>query len=186
MFRRALHLGLIVLSPLSISCVNPQPTGSPILMDPTTTQRASGASDDVLEVSQLMLSSMRRDDDVEKRPVPRLIFLEEEEIRVDPKLRDYNARILYNQFTANLNRVAGGDFKFINRKAVSRERERQLTGQVKTSGVEAAPAGADMVLTIELIALEGAASNTVQYTFRLTDLDGINLWTASHLIVKRI
>ena len=80
---------------------------------------------------------------------------------------------------------AGADFQFIDRKAVARERERQLRGEVKTSGVDAAPAGADMVLDIELIALRGGATNTVQYTFKLTELNGIVVWTNSETIVKR-
>ncbi len=168
---------------VAAACANPQPTGTPIRVDPTTTQRESGGADDVLMVCQKMVNSMRRDPDVAAKPV-KLILLDENSITVDPKLHGYNARILYNELVAKLNRAAGAEFKFINRKAVSPERERQLAGEVKTSGVDAAAAGADMVLQIELIALRGGQTTTVQYNFKLTDLQGIDLWADNDTVVK--
>ena len=118
---------LMLLHALAVGCAG-KPTGTPILVDPTTTQRDVGGSDDILEVCQAMVTSMRRSPEVESKPVPRLVLLEAQEVYVDPLLQGYNARMLYNQFTAILNRVAGGEFKFIDRKTVSLERERQLSG----------------------------------------------------------
>ena len=174
-----------LLPVLAFGCAEVQPTGTSIIVDPGSTQREAGATDDVLQVCQEMLGSMRRDQDVYERPAPRLIILEPDGILVDPKLRDYNARMLYNQFTANLNKAAGTEFRFLDRQAVSRERQRQLSGEVKTGGVDRAAAGADMVLKIELIALQGAGTKTVQYNFKLTNLDGIDLWTDAKNIIKR-
>src|SRR2546426_3181542 len=155
---------------LLAGCAEHQTTGTPVLVDPTSTQRESGGTDDVLEVSQKMVGSMRRDPKIVARPVPRLILLDEDGITVDPKLHDYNARILYHQLTANLNRAAGNEFRFIDRKAVSRERERQLRGEVKTGGIDPVTAGADMTLKIELSALQRAKTSSVQDTFALTGL----------------
>lgn len=169
---------------LLAGCSNPQPTGTPILVDPTTTRREAGGTDDVLQVSQTMLSSMRRDTEVAAKP-SKLILLDENGITVDPKLGDYNARMLYNQFQANLNKAAGGEFKFLDRNAVRAERARQLGGEAATSGVGPA-AGADMILTIELIAMQGGNTTTVQYSFKLTDVkDGSVLWMDSVNLVKR-
>jgi len=181
----ARHLAsvLAVAAALAAGCAG-QPTGSAIIVDPTTTQKDVGGSDDVLEVSQKMVGSMRRDPDVLQKP-SKLIFLDEDGITVDPNLHGYNARMLYNQFSSTLNNVAGSEFKFIDRKAVAREAQRQLKGEVKTSGVSGAPAGADMVLNIELIAQQGGATTTVQYNFKLTGLDGIELWRDNALIVKK-
>ena len=41
-----------------------------------------------------------------------------------------------------------------------------------------------MILNIELLALQGGSSTTVQYNFKLTGMDGIELWTDSHMIKK--
>ncbi len=169
---------------LAAGCAETQPTGTPIIVDPTKTRSEVGGTDDVLQVCQKMVDSMRRDQQVAAKP-SKLILLDQDGIAVDPKLHGYDARMIYNELKAKLNRAAGGEFKFIDRKAVEAERARQLTGQVKTSGVEAATAGADMILSIELLAMQGGSSTTVQYTFKLTGLDGIELWTDNDLIVKR-
>jgi PBP1b-binding outer membrane lipoprotein LpoB len=170
---------------MAAGCAEPQPTGTPIRVDPNQTRTEIGGSDDVLQVCQKMIDSMRRDPEVAAKP-SKLIILDEDCIIVDPKLTGYNARLLYNELAAKLNRVAGQEFRFINRKAVSRERERQLKGEVKTSGVDAATAGADMVLQIELIATRGGNTTTVQYNFKLTDVSGgVDLWQDNDTVVKR-
>ena len=176
---------LYAAAAFAAGCTSAQPTGTTIRVDPNVTQRASGGADDVLLVCQKMVDSMRRDAEVAAKP-SKIIILEPDNITVDAKLSGYNARMLYNQFTAKLNQVAGQEFRFIDRKSVARERERQLRGEVKTSGVEPATAGADMVLQIELIAMTAGGTNTVQYTFKLTDVSGgVDLWTDSENVVKR-
>jgi PBP1b-binding outer membrane lipoprotein LpoB len=163
---------------------NPQPTGTPILGDPTATQHQSGASDDVLEVSQYMLNSMRRSPKVAAKQ-SKVILLDQDGITIDPKLSNVDGRWLYNQFQASLNKY-GPEFSFLDRQAVAKERARQLGGEVKTSGVDPATAGADMNLTIELSSQAGAQSSTVMYTFKLTDVkDSLNLWSDSKIILKR-
>jgi PBP1b-binding outer membrane lipoprotein LpoB len=178
--RATLALALFAALALAAGCAPHQPTGPPVLVDPSATRQDVGGSDDVMEVAQRMVSSMRRDPEVLAKP-SKLILLDQQSLIIDPKLRGYNARLLYNDFTAKLNRAAGGEFRFIDRAAVQAERERQLRGEVKTSGVDAAPAGADMVL----IALQGGSTTTVQYNFKLTGLDGVDLWMDNHTIVKR-
>jgi len=168
----------------TVGCVDPQPTGTPIRVDPTITQRESGGADDVLQVCQKMLNSMRRDKEVGSKQ-SKLIFLDQDGIVIDPKLAGYNARMLYNELQAKLNQAAGGEYKFIDRKAVAAERQRQLAGEVTTSGVDATSAGADMILSIELIAMQGGETNTVQYNFKLTGLDTIVLWSDNATLVKR-
>ncbi len=177
---RTLPAALLLLA----GCASTQPTGTPVLVDPTLTRNESGGTDDVLQVCQKMVNSMRRDTEVAAKP-SKLILLDQDGIRVDPKLRGYDARMLYNDLKAKLNRAAGGEFKFIDRQAVAAERARQLSGQVKTSGVEPVTAGADMILSIELIAMQGGNTTTVQYNFKLTGLDGVELWTDNDLIVKK-
>src|ERR1041385_1491211 len=145
-----------------------QPTGTPVLVDPTKTRSESGGTDDILQVCQTMLDSMRRNQELEAKG-QKLVLLDD--VRVDPKLRGYNPRMLYNEFVAKLNRLAPQDYRFLDRQAVNPERQRQLSGEVKTSGIDRAAAGADFVLSIELISMQGASDNTVQYTFRLTNLN---------------
>jgi len=186
MSARINRMNYVVLTAAGIlaGCADPQPTGTPIRVDPNQTRTEIGGSDDVLQVCQKMIDSMRRDPEVAAKP-SKLIILDEDGIVVDPNLHGYNARLLYNELAAKLNRVAGQEFRFINRKAVSRERELQLKGAVKTSGVDAATAGADMVLQIELISTHGGNTTTVQYNFKLTDLNGVDLWQDNDTIVKR-
>jgi PBP1b-binding outer membrane lipoprotein LpoB len=181
------RLGLLLGTSLwAAGCADVQPTGTRVVVDPTSTRNEAGGTDDVIQVSQKMLNSMRQDRNVQAMPSPRLILLDQDGITVDPKLREYNAKILYNQFAANLNRAAGTEFRFIDRKAVALERERQLKGEVKTSGIEPVTAGANAILTIELIALRGAQTFSVQYNFKLTGAsDGVVLWTDTDTIVKR-
>jgi PBP1b-binding outer membrane lipoprotein LpoB len=162
---------------------NQQPTGTPVIVDPTTTQRAAGASDDVLQVCQKMVNSMRRDPEVAAMP-SKLILLDQDGIIVDPPSVQ-NARMFYNDLQAKLNKAAGSEFKFLDRKAVAAERARQLKGEVKTSGVDAAAAGADMNLTIEILSMQRAGTNTVQYNFKLTDMSGVTLWADNDMILKR-
>src|SRR5262249_27392695 len=97
----------------------------------------------------------------------------------------YDENIIYNKFLSNLLNSAGDKFIFLDRESVAKERNLQLTGQVKTSGVDAAPAGADMVLKIELRQLPSAHTQTIQYTFRLTNLAGELVWTDSFEIKKK-
>src|SRR5262245_26894003 len=179
-------LALIVPAFLALTltgCADPQPTGTPIRVDPTKTQAGSGGSDDILQVCSKMVGSMRQNKEVAPPPM-RLIVLDSP-IKVDPKLRGYDGRLLYNQFKADLNRVASSEFRFIDRNAVQAERAKQLSGEAKTSGVEKATAGADYVLSIELLAVQGGDSTTVQYNFQLTDLSGVTLWSGIDTIVKR-
>jgi hypothetical protein len=169
---------------LVAGCSTPQqPTGTPILVDPTTTQKEVGASDDVLQVCQKMVNSMRRDTEVAAMP-SKLILLDQDGITVDPPSVQ-NAKMFYNDLQAKLNKAAGAEFKFLNRQAVSAERARQLKGEVKTSGVDAAAAGADMILKIEILSMRGSGTTTVQYNFTLTDLNGVTLWADNDTILKR-
>jgi hypothetical protein len=169
---------------LAAGCSTPQqPTGTPILVDPTTTQKDIGGTDDVLQVCQKMVNSMRKDPQVAAKP-SKLILLDQDGITVDPPSVQ-NARMFYNELQAKLNKAAGSEFRFLDRKAVAAERARQLKGEVKTSGVEAAAAGADMNLTIEILSMKGAGTTTVQYNFKLTEMSGETLWIDNDTIVKR-
>jgi len=171
---------------LALGCAgNPQPTGTSVIVDPTASRSEVGGTDDVFQVCQKMINSMRRDPQVAAM-ASKIILLDQNGIIIDPKLTDYNARMLYNELKSKLNRAAGDEFQFLDRQAVALERSRQLGGEVKTSGIDTATAGADMTLTIELIAMQSATTTTVQYNFKLTRTkDGIELWSDNDTIVKR-
>jgi hypothetical protein len=163
-------------------CADQQPTGSPVIVDPTKTQRGNMGTDDVSQVCQQMVTSMRRSKQLEARTSKKILL---EKPDVDPALHGTNALMLYNQFMANLNRVAAGEYEFVDRNAVAAERSRQLTGEVKTSGVDKAPAGADLILTIQLIAQRSGETTAVQYNFKMVDMNGVTQWTDTSTILKR-
>jgi PBP1b-binding outer membrane lipoprotein LpoB len=178
-----------------------QPTGTGDVLDPTASREDMGTLvdiSDILEISQKMVGSLRQDPDVseiaaERRPV--LIAIDRTKIKNLTTMTNFSKGLFVNLLVSNLNKVAGEDMRFLDREAGEAERARQLWGQVKTSGVDGAAAGADLVLSGSILekldrapAGGGAVQETrsVQFTFNLVRVkDAVTLWSDSYFRIKR-
>jgi hypothetical protein len=160
----------------------PTVTSSPDLVDPSRTSRESGSTDDIYDAVTRAITSMMASERVLNQPGNRVVL---NNIENNTGISGYDERVIYNRFLSNLINSGGDKLVFLSRESVEGERQKQLSGEVKTSGVEAVPAGADMALDIELLQIPGATTQTIQYTFRLTNLDGIIVWQDSFEIKKK-
>ncbi len=197
--RPALAAGLCLLAVLA-GCSS-QPTGTGELLDPTAAQADMGTlvdTSDVIDISQKMVNSLRQSAELARlletaRPVR--IAIEPREIKNLTSMTNVSKALFVNQMAATLNKAAGGEFVFLNREAVAAERERQLAGAVKTSGVDSAPAGAELVLSGRILekldqrpAAGGAVEETrsVQFSFDLVRVkDAVTLWSDAWFRVKQ-
>ncbi|HVR75498.1 MAG TPA: hypothetical protein VMT52_14275 [Planctomycetota bacterium] len=159
----------------------PTVSDNPVLVNPETTQKLSGGTDDIYEATQFVIDSLSNSQRVRQQAGNRVAL---NTIINQTGIPDYDENIIYNRFLSAL--IESSDkLVFLSRESVQRERERQLSGQVQTSGLEAAPKGADMMLDIELRQNQGARTQAIQYTFRLTNLGGEILWQADKIILKK-
>lgn len=166
----------------TLGCSEAQYTSDPVLIDTSKTSQQSGSTDDIYDATQKAINSLMLSARVRDQKGRRIVL---NQIVNKTGIPNYDENIIYNKFLSNLLNSAGDKFIFLNRESVSKERNLQLSGQVKTSGVEGAPAGADMVLDIELRQLPSARTQTIQYTFRLTNLSSELVWTDSFEIKKK-
>ena len=171
---------------LQAGCETPAVSSNPVLIDPTDTSGHSGGTDDIYDATQQAIRSLQVNENVrqhlEAGKGKRVVL---NKIENKSGIPGYDENIIYNRFLASLTNSAGGRFIFINRNSAKTERDLQLAGQVKTSGVDAVPAGADLILDIQLLNLPSKQTNTIQYTFSLTNLADELLWTDSFEIKKR-
>jgi len=190
-----------LLLAVAASGCSSQPTGTGDVEDPTAGRLDMGTlmdMSDILEVSQMMVDSLRRSPDLaeiikERRPV--LIAIEPGKIKNLTSMASFSKKIFVNQLAATLNRTAGDEIRFLGREAVEAERARQLAGEAKASGVDAAPAGAELVLSGEIRekydrspAGGGAVRETrsVQFSFNLVRVkDAVTLWSDAWFRVKQ-
>lgn len=162
-----------------VGCAAPQ-TSHPILVDPRETQRDSGGTDDIFEAVDRAISDLSRTPKVSEQRNNRVVL---DRIVNNTGIPDYDENIIYNQFLSEL--IAATDtLQFLNREAVAAERELQQAGAVTTEGLGKL-SGAAMALTIELRHLPGVDTNTIQYTFNLTNLDGEIVFFRAYPIRKR-
>jgi len=163
-----------------VGCASPSVNSNPGLIDPNRTVAESGGTDDIYEASQQAISSLMNSRRLREQPGKRVVL---DLIVNNTGIPDYDGSIIYNKFLSDLTQSAGDKLIFLNREAVSAERQRQQSGEVQTSGLPAT-AGADMTLTIELRQLPGAVTQTIQYAFKLTSLAGELVW-AHALEIKK-
>ena len=156
-------------------------TSSPHLVNPENVSRESGSTDDIYDAVQQAMSSLMRSDRVRKQPGNRVVLNKIVNLTGIP---GYDENIIYNKFLSYLIQNGGDKLVFLNRESVAKERSLQAAGQVKTAGLDT-PTGADMVLDVELRQLPGAKTQTIQYTFRLTNLASEIVWTNSFEIKKK-
>jgi hypothetical protein len=174
---------LFALSPLLSmmpGCASPSVNSSPVLVDPNRTAKDSGGTDDIYEATQQAISSLMNSRRLREQQGNRVVL---DLIINNTGIPDYDGSVIYNKFLSDLTESTDDKLVFLNREAVIAERQRQQSGEVQTSGLPEA-AGADMTLTIELRQLPGAATQTIQYTFKLTSLTGELVWTHSLEIKK--
>lgn len=157
-----------------------------VRVDPTATASHSGGTDEIFEATQQAIDSLVASDALrthlaEKRG-NRIVL---NEIVDQAGIVGYDAKVLYNEFMGALINNAGGRLVFLNRESVARERERQLSGQVKTTGVDAQPAGADLALDIQIRQVTSANTKALQYTFTITRLTGEVLWSTKPFTPKK-
>jgi len=191
----------LAVLPAFTGCASTQPEGTAVRIDPSAAANDMGTLvdiSDVQEVSQKMVNSLRSHPDVRKlleTARPLRIAIEEREIKNLTSMTNFNKRLFIRQMLAVLNKYAGEDFQFLDREAVEKERARQLAGEVKTSGVESAAAGAELVLEGRILevftrsaATGGSVQETrsVQFSFSLVQVkDAVVLWADSVFRVKQ-
>lgn len=158
----------------------PTVSDNPVLVNPESTQELSGGTDDIYDATQFLIEALSNSSFLRRQAGNRVAL---NEIVNNTGIPDYDGHIIYNRFLSTLS-DSSDKLVFLNRDSVQRERQRQLSGEVQTSGIDAAPKGADMMLDIELRQNQGARTQMIQYTFRLTNLSGES-WQASKEIVKK-
>ncbi len=181
MNRLSMIAASLAVTCLAIGCASPRTTGHPILIDPSETSPESGGTDDIYESVQRALASLARSPKVSQQKNNRVVLSQIVNRTGEP---NYDENIIYNKFLSALTNTSE-KLIFLDRASVAEERALQQSGEVTTEGVDLL-AGAAMALKIELRNLQGYASKTIQYTFRLTNLDGIIVWTDSFEIKKRL
>ena len=180
LIRKALLLAMGTGLALGLGCSSPKVTKNPNLLDPTKTSRESGSTDDIYEAVQYVIDSLNVNPRVPKQANNRVIL---SSIVNNTGIKDYDENIIYNKFLSRLINTSD-KLVFLDRDSVADERSLQQSGEVETQGVGQLK-GAAMALRIELRHLSGANSKTIQYTFRLTNLEGIIVWQDSKEIKKR-
>jgi hypothetical protein len=191
---------LLLAAAMAGGCAS-QPEGAGEVIDPTKAAVDMGTLvdiSDVLEISQRMVDSLRRSPELdallkERRPV--LIAVEPSQIKNLTSMTNFSKMLFVNQLAAAIDRTAGQDFKLLARESVAAERNRQLAGEVKTSGVDAVPAGAELVLSGRILekldrkpARDGSVEETrsVQFSFNLVRVkDAVTLWSDAWYRVKQ-
>lgn len=175
--------GLAALLSMVVGCSDtPTVTSSPVLVDPTKTSKESGSTDDIYDAVQQAITSLMASGRVRSQAGNRVVL---NQIVNKTGIPGYDENIIYNRFLGNLIEAGGDKLVFLNRESIAKERTLQQTGQVKTTGVEGAPTGADMVLDVDLRQLPGAKTQTIQYTFKLTNLAGEVVWMKPVEIKKK-
>jgi hypothetical protein len=175
-------LPFVAIALLAASCAQPRVTGNPVLVDPETVSAEGGSTEEIYSVTQKAISELLNAPRLQNLPPQKIVL---GRIVNQTGIRGYDDKLLYNRFLAGLSQAGGERFVFLRREDVAAERAAQLGGEVGSTGVTGAPAGADLVLTIELRSLRGAATRTIQYFFQLTALDGAVVWTAVEEFKKR-
>ncbi|HZN59854.1 MAG TPA: hypothetical protein VFD71_17410 [Planctomycetota bacterium] len=173
--------GLASMLTFAGGCSGPAVSSNPVLIDPTATSKHSGGTDDIYEATQLAIQSLMTSPKVREQKGNRVVL---DQIVNMTGIPGYDENVIYNRFLASLMNSAGDKLIFLDRESVAKERQLQQSGQVKTSGIDPAMTGADMVLKVELRQIPSAKTKTIQYTFRLTDLTGVIVWTDSFEVKK--
>ena len=168
-------------------CASPAVNSNPVLRDPTDTTSTVGGTDDIYDSTQQAIRSLVVSENVrqhlEAKKGNRVVLYK---IVNQTGIPGYDETIIYNRLLAGLTNNSGGRFIFLNRDGgTKKERDLQLGGQVKSTGVGAVPAGADLILDVQLRQIASPKSKAIQYTFSLTNLADEILWTDSFEIQKR-
>ena len=180
LIRKALLLAAGSCLVFGIGCSSPNVTKNPVRIDPNTTSRESGSTDDIYEAVQFVIDSLNVSPRIAQQVNNRVIL---SRIVNRTGIADYDENIIYNKFLSRLVNTSD-KLEFLERDSVASERSLQQSGEVETQGIGKMK-GAAMALTIELRHLRGANSKTIQYTFRLTNLDGVVVWLDAKEIKKR-
>ena len=163
-------------------CGEAQITSNPVLLNTEKTSRNSGGTDDIYQATSEATASLLQSPRLSAQTGRRVVL---NQILNKTGIPGYDENIIYNKLLDGL--VNSTDkLSFLNRESIARERSLQATGQVKTTGADSTLAGADLILDVELRQLPGAESQTIQYTFRLTNISSELVWTKSIEIKKRI
>ncbi len=180
LIRKALLLAAGSCLVFGIGCSIPNVTKNPLRIDPNTTSRESGSTDDIYEAVQFVIDSLNVSPRIAQQVNNRVIL---SRIVNRTGIADYDENIIYNKFLSRLVNTSD-KLEFLERDSVASERSLQQSGEVETQGIGKMK-GAAMALTIELRHLRGANSKTIQYTFRLTNLEGVVVWLDAKEIKKR-
>lgn len=175
---------LIVLVPwVGAGCESRSVTGSPVLVDPESVSPDSGATDEIYQVADNVVTTLLECSWLDPDRSYRVVL---ERIINATGIPEYDARIFYNRLLARLTERTGRRFVFLERDAAFGERRRREAGAVTGGeGLSERPAGADLILRIELLGLRGTRTQTVQYNVKLITLDGEIACAHEDSFVKR-
>ena len=181
-FYRPASLILPIVAFVAAGCSQPARTGSPFVVDPARSAPDSGGTDDIYVAVEQAIGALSLSKRVAAHEGRRIVL---NRIVNRTGMPGYDERIIYNKFLSNLVERGGDRYVFLNRDAVAAERAKQQAGAVANTGIDSVPVGADMVLELELRQLPGVDTQTIQYNFSLTKLNGEFLWTKAVEIKKR-
>jgi hypothetical protein len=177
-----LGAGSALIFLLLAGCAQPSVTRDTALVDPEMTGKDLGGTDDIYEASQLAISSFATCERLRNHPGRRVIL---GKIINQTTLSNYDEHIVYNNFLDKLINAGSDKYTFLSREEVVGERDLQTSGQVSGGENVKQFAGADIVLNIEIRQLSGAKTDTLQYTFRLTTVNGEILCQKAHEVKKK-
>lgn len=181
---RKISLLLVFPSMAAISCQGPSYTGSPIRVDPEDISREPGSIEELREVSRKAVEDFLNCSRIDLNKNYRVVL---HQIENSTRIRGYDERVLYNRLLAELVNSGGDRFTFLNRDAVVGERELQNRGEVEATPGAAKPlSGADLLLSVDILRLSGRSTVTIQYSFRLTELDGAILCISTQEMKKQL
>jgi peptidoglycan-synthase activator LpoB len=172
---------ILALGVIALGCSEPKVTGNPRRVDPNQTGPDSGGVDVIYEATQKAISDLVANPRVRQQKGNRIVL---GRIVNNTSIANYDERIAYNKFLSSLTSSTDDRFVFLSRQSVTQERDLQQGGQVGSTGVAGPVSGADMVLEIEVRELRGAKTDTIQYTYQLTNLNGEIVWIFSTEAVK--
>lgn len=177
------HSALLYLIPVAAaSCIRPAITGNPVLVDPTNVSAEIGSTEEIYDVSHRAVSEFLGCSRLSSEKNYKVVL---DDIVNQTGYRNYDERIFYNRLRSELTKAAGQRFTFLDRRAVEAERSAQSEGEVAPTGYKGPLAGADLVLTVQLLTLRSRTTRTIQYNMTLTGLDGQILCTSTREFKKR-
>ena len=153
---------------LASGCESRSVTGDPVLVDPEAVSRDPGATDEIIQVADAVITNLLDCARLDPDHTYRVVL---DEIVNSTGIREYDARLFYNRLLARLLSRAPARFIFLDEQSVYSD------GRLA--------ADVDLRLRIELPGLPGTRTHTIQYNVRLITIEGEIACAFESSFVKR-